>query len=246
LYLDPCFNREEPSRSVGLRWLISRRDKEDLYSPHRNPEAWECAGARPSASGLFFGFCFCATVFEIAAGRIYSPASSLFICHAQTFEMGRAGHPLRRSIQSRRSYKPQRYNRQSSYSSSVESAPANPCQRWPVSNRVWRHDPRQARAQFQMRLFFSLSAICCLLRGPMTAIWCGEAGIPSNVSVGENDCSWTWPDPRTEIWCGLMGKPATSYCGSCCANAGPVSNATIATADSASFVVNKFIFYFSI
>ena len=170
LYLDPCFNREEPSRSVGLRWPISRRDKEDLYSPHRNPEAWECAGARPSASGLFFGFCFCATVFEIAAGRIYSPASSLFICHAQTFEMGRAGHPLRRSIQSRRSYKPQRYNRQSSYSSSVESAPANPCQRWPVSNRVWRHDPRQARAQFQMRLFFSLSAICCLLRGPMTAI----------------------------------------------------------------------------
>ena len=105
MYLDPCFNREEPSRSVGLRWLISRRDKEDLYSPHRNPEAWECAGARPSASGLFFGFCFCATVFEIAAGRIYSPASSLFICHAQTFEMGRAGHPLRRSIQSRRSYK---------------------------------------------------------------------------------------------------------------------------------------------
>ena len=56
----------------------------------------------------------------------------------------------------------------------------------PVSNCVWRHDARQARAQFQMRLFFSLSAICCLLRCPMTAIWCGEAGIPSNVSVGEN------------------------------------------------------------
>ena len=51
-------------------------------------------------------------------------ASSLFICHAQTFEMGRADRPLRRSRQSRRSYKPQRYNRQSSYSPSVESAPA--------------------------------------------------------------------------------------------------------------------------
>ena len=38
--------------------------------------------------------------------------------------MGHAGHPLRRSRQSRRSYKPQRYNRQSSYSPSVESAPA--------------------------------------------------------------------------------------------------------------------------
>ena len=116
-------------------------------------------------------------------------------------------------------------------------------QRWPVSNCVWRHDARQARAQFQMRLFFSLSAICCLLRCPMTAIWCGEAGIPSNVSVGENDCSWTSRDPRTEIWCGLMGKPPTSYCGSCCANAGPVSTATIPKADSATFVVSKFIFF---
>ena len=117
------------------------------------------------------------------------------------------------------------------------------CNAGPLSNRVWRHDARQARAQFQMRLFFSLSAICCLLRCPMTAIWCGEAGIPSNVSVGENDCSWTSRDPRTEIWCGLMGKPPTSYCGSCCANAGPVSTATIPTADSATFVVSKFIFF---
>src|SRR5690349_14942226 len=139
-------------------------------------------------------------------------------------------------------------------------------QRWPVSNRVWRHDARQARAQFQMRLFFSLSAICCLLRGPMTAIWCGEAGIPSNVSVGENDCSWTAPDPRTEIWCGRMGKPATSYGGSCppgaptapstleapdrlawlvycCANARPVTIATIPSADSATFAVSRVIFF---
>src|SRR5262249_14618429 len=87
-----------------------------------------------------------------------------------------------------------------------------------------------------------LSAICCLLPGLMTAIWCGEAGIPSKVSVGENDCSWTSRDPRTEIWCGLMGKPATSYCGSCCANAGPVSTATIPRVDSATFVVIKLIF----
>ena len=139
------------------------------------------------------------------------------------------------------------------------------CNAGPLSNRVWRHDARQARAQFQKRLFFSLSAICCLLPGLMTAIWCGEAGIPSNVSVGEDDCSWTSPDPRTEIWCGLMGKPATSYCGSsppeaptarstleapdrltwlvcCCANARPVTIATIPRADSATFVVNRVIF----
>ena len=47
----------------------------------------------------------------------------------------------------------------------------------------------------------------------MTAIWCGEAGIPFSVSVGVGDCYWIPPDPRTEIWCGLMGKPANSYCG---------------------------------
>jgi hypothetical protein len=78
LYLDPCFNREEPSRSVGLRWLISRRDKEDLYSPHRNPEAWECAGARPSASGLFFGFCFCVTFLKSPRDE-YTPPRVLYL-----------------------------------------------------------------------------------------------------------------------------------------------------------------------
>ena len=32
------------------------------YSPHRNPEARPCAGVRPSASGFFFGFWFCAAI----------------------------------------------------------------------------------------------------------------------------------------------------------------------------------------
>ena len=32
------------------------------YSPYRNPEAGGCADVRPSASGFFFGFWFCAAV----------------------------------------------------------------------------------------------------------------------------------------------------------------------------------------
>jgi hypothetical protein len=121
---------------------------------------------------------------ELAAGRMYSPASSLFICHPQTFEMGRAGHPLRRSRQSRRSYKPQRYNRQSSYSPSVESAPATRAhdfvvpmliraqgvrldrmdppvcadllQRWPVCRSVFGTTMRAKRALSSRCVFFSV------------------------------------------------------------------------------------------
>jgi hypothetical protein len=75
LYLDPCFNRE---RTVGLRWPISRRDKEDLYSPHRNPEAWECAGAghrRPACSSDFVS----APLFLKSPRDEYTPPRVLYL-----------------------------------------------------------------------------------------------------------------------------------------------------------------------
>ena len=58
----------------------------------------------------------------------------------------------------------------------------------------------------------------------MTAIWCGEAGIPSNVSVGVDGCSCITLGLMTDICDGLMGKPVTSYCGSCPADAVAVPN----------------------
>ena len=39
------------------------------YSPHRNPEAWECA----SASGFFFGFWFAANVFIFLGSSLALP-----------------------------------------------------------------------------------------------------------------------------------------------------------------------------
>ena len=92
-----------------------------------------------------------------AAGRMYSPASSLFICHARTFEMGRA-HPLKRSRQSRWSYKLQRYNLQSSYSPPLHPHQPTPYARFVVPMLI--HAQRCRSASIVEWIARSVSTCC--------------------------------------------------------------------------------------
>jgi hypothetical protein len=47
-------------------------------------------------------------------------------------------------------------------------------------------------------------------RGVNTVTWCGEAGIPSSVSVGIDELSRTPAEPSTETWVGVIGNPSFS------------------------------------